>query len=153
MKHFCTILTLLLIGVSFLLSTPTYANKDPLVAGILGIVIPGSGHLYTGEYAKGVILFPTTLGSAAAGVFLFSESVDVDTFSISSGKTYAGAGLLIVAASLWTYSTYDAAASAVRHNRLAFEIITEGQDEFLISKNRTSLAKCGAFTLVYRYQF
>ena len=81
MKHFCIILTILLIGVSFLLPTPTYANKDPLVAGILGIVIPGSGPLYTGEYAKGVILFPTTIGSAAAGVFLFSESIDGDPVS------------------------------------------------------------------------
>lgn len=151
MKHFCTILILLLLSVSLSITTPTYA-KDPLLAGILGMVIPGSGHLYTGEYAKGAILFPTTVGSVAGGIFLTFDAADFDTFTISSGKSYAGLGLMIVGAALWYYSAYDAIGSAIRHNRLAFEIITESQDE-LISRHHPSPAKSRAFALVYRYQF
>jgi hypothetical protein len=84
--------------------------RDPVVARVLGIVIPGAGHLYAGEGAKGAgLLAVGTLG----GAFLLSQlpcggDDPCDTPMLAFG------GLAYLAAAI--YSIADAAPAARRAN-------------------------------------
>ena len=92
--------------------------RDPDVGRILGIVIPGAGHLYAGEAAKGVGLL--TVGGLGAA-FLISQlpcggsgQEPCDTPMLAFG------GLAYLAAEL--YSIFDAAPAARRANVIRPEL-------------------------------
>lgn len=92
-------------GAPVLASLPraeSHEDKSPLLAGTLGFVIPGLGHLYAGEPGRGALTFLTYLGSAVL---------------IAEGPEGAdGVGGLFFLGS-WAFGAVDGALAAYRHNR------------------------------------
>ncbi|MGH7713095.1 MAG: hypothetical protein ACREOG_17525 [Gemmatimonadaceae bacterium] len=62
--------------------------KDPTTALVLEIVVPGGGHLYSGETAKGVLLLGGSVGAATAGFLTTWASRDhcESTFMMMQGN-------------------------------------------------------------------
>ena len=100
--------------------------RDPRVASYWSI-LPGGGHLYSGEYDKGVVLLGGSIGLLAAGHHASREqcasstSVDPVTDSLSvlrvCQRHRRWFALSIVAASgLWLAGIFDAPDSAHRAN-------------------------------------
>ena len=100
--------------------------RDPRAASYWSI-LPGGGHLYSGEYEKGLALLGGSIGLVAAGHYASREqctsltSVDPVTDSLSvlrACQRHRGwLGLSIVAASgLWLAGIFDAPDSAHRAN-------------------------------------
>ena len=80
--------------------------KDPGIATIISVVVPGGGQMYAGETKRGAML----LGVGMGGVLLGS-ALTVET----------GSGLPVMAGSLlylgtWIYGIMDASDSAARMN-------------------------------------
>lgn len=72
-------------------------QRSPLLAWILGWLLPGAGHLYAGERARGIVLAGALVGCFAAGVLLGGRS------TVTTGRPeflvlQAGAGLPAAAA-------------------------------------------------------
>ena len=44
--------------------------KDPIVAAVLGWLVPGLGHIYQGRTRKGVLFMVTILGTFFYGLFI-----------------------------------------------------------------------------------
>ncbi|HKW45817.1 MAG TPA: hypothetical protein VJN70_00170 [Gemmatimonadaceae bacterium] len=100
----------------------TLPVKDPQLATILGVIIPGGGQLYTARYGKGLALL---LGSAA-GVAI---AVDANHSRCTVGKTCNRGAVEAVgigsAAVLWAFGWATAAHDArlfntQRLNRTSF---------------------------------
>lgn len=96
------------------------SKKEPAVAFLLSLIVPGAGQFYNGENGKGALL----LGTAAVGLTLFfafeplyDEKYNPETFEWedtgSPEIAYPGLGLAI-AAGLW--SMIDAPMNASRIN-------------------------------------
>jgi TM2 domain-containing membrane protein YozV len=88
--------------------------KDPAIARILGI-LPGAGHMYAGEVARGLLYFSGTTGILLVGGYIsfgecFSDSID------RSDCQRAEAVTLIAAGGLWVWSIVDAGRAARRTN-------------------------------------
>ena len=49
---------------------PLYRN--PKRALILGSIIPGGGHIYAGEYWRGILTYEATVGGIGVGVMVFT---------------------------------------------------------------------------------
>lgn len=100
--------------------------RDPLAASYWSI-IPGGGHLYSGEYEKGVALLGGSIGLLAGGHYASREqctlfdSIDPSTNMLTvirACERHRGwFALSIVAASgLWLAGIFDAPDSAHRAN-------------------------------------
>ena len=105
------------------------ARKDPGVATLVAVAVPGGGQMYAGEVGKGLGLF---FGSAAAvgvgaGFSAREKCLTLVTPDPFGGRfttreceggdwrpLYVGAGL---AAVVWLYGVVDAAPAARRFNR------------------------------------
>ena len=100
-------------------AAPIVQYRNPAVARALSIV-PGLGYLYTGEYLRGYGTGLLSIGGPAFGVFFVASPCGILVSECSSGHklTSQGVGLLMIAASVWTYasSIHDAARSAERAN-------------------------------------
>ena len=81
-------------------------QKSPALAAMLAVV-PGLGHLYVGEYRKGLAFM------GAAGVLEFA-GFDLDLTAIGA---VAGVPMELGGVGLWLFSIFDAYHSAKRHNQ------------------------------------
>lgn len=94
-------------------------RKMVLFPGLISILVPGSGHLYTGEYLKGGLVLAATIGSLA---LLGSGSQET-----RNGKTETapqGWIGLVCYIGLIAYGALDAEFSAMRYNRRLLEKMT-----------------------------
>lgn len=103
-------------GIGFKLRSPTTARTLA--------IIPGAGHIYTGEGARGVRTLFATIGGLTLGSWLIQmdgcglQWSGCDATSRSQVPyQVAGGGLIVVSVYLWVSSYRDAPASAVRANQ------------------------------------
>jgi hypothetical protein len=87
--------------------------KDPTTSLLISVVVPGGGHLYSGETKKGAIILGTAIGGPIIGA-------TIAVGSASNGSTSGiGAGLLLgygAALGAWVYGMVDSGNAARRHN-------------------------------------
>ena len=102
--------------------TPLYRN--PKRALILGSVIPGAGHIYSGEYWQGFLNYEVTVAAIGGGVMVFIWDRCMFSF-LSTTPCKSGAqwphqvlGVALVGAGIWEWisSARDAAHAAERAN-------------------------------------
>lgn len=82
--------------------------KEPGIAILIAVLVPGGGHLYTGEVGKGLTLLAVGYGGIAAG----------DVIGISSGNAAPIAVGALAYLGAWIYGIADAGPSANRVNAL-----------------------------------
>lgn len=93
-------------------------RKSETTATILGLILPGAGHLYAGETGRGLLLMGTTGLAFAYG---FSDGqckrpyTDVRTCELDKNETLAGISL-VAALGLYAYSVWDAPRAVKRAN-------------------------------------
>lgn len=96
--------------------------RDPRIATALGILHPGLGHYYAGEYEKGFRIEAITLGSTVAGLALaFPPSLTDPRSESRTRRELANAGVVVAAlvgATAWVYGAIDAPHAARRENQL-----------------------------------
>jgi hypothetical protein len=102
--------------------TPLYRN--PKKALILGSIIPGAGHIYSGEYWRGFWTYEASIGGIGGGVLTFL--VNRCTFSFLSTTNcdpgpqwpHQALGVAMVGIGIWTWlsSARDAPHAAERAN-------------------------------------
>jgi hypothetical protein len=81
------------------------AHKDPLVATLVGVVLPGGGQLYTERYGKAAVV----LGGTAAAAAIAIEAGRNSNWSIQS----VGIATAVV---IWGYGWVTAGSDARRRN-------------------------------------
>jgi hypothetical protein len=90
-----------------------FSHRDPQLATVLGVLVPGGGQIYATRYGKGLVL----LGGAAVGVGL---AIDANQNACPHGGTcgydVVKAGGIIGAAILWGIGWWTAAADARLYN-------------------------------------
>ena len=101
--------------------TPLY--RSPKRALILGSVIPGAGHIYSGEYLRGFWDYETTVGLIGGGVMVFYFDKCalnfLDTICKSGPRwPYQVVGVASVGIGIWEWisSARDAPHAAERAN-------------------------------------
>jgi hypothetical protein len=96
--------------------------RDPHRARVLGSIIPGAGHIYAGEYLRGIGTYETTVLTIGMGVMVYY--LDNCTFALFQSCKPEPAwphqllGIAGVGAGLWTWisSARDASRAAERAN-------------------------------------
>jgi hypothetical protein len=99
-------------------------HRDPGTAQVLGIVLPGWGHLYAGEYVRWYFTQVGVVAGLAVGAMsLESEGCALALFDASSctrgrrrSHKIVGAAMLGMAAWTWISSARDAPRAAERAN-------------------------------------
>ena len=108
---------------SALVATPTL-YRDPHLAQVLGIVLPGSGHFYAGEYLRGYGTWVVTVTGIAMGPVIYNLDRCAFAF-LSASECKPGPkwpsrllGVFLVGSGLWTWisSARDAPHAAERAN-------------------------------------
>lgn len=100
-------------------TAPPYGYKDPGTSTLISVLVPGGGHLYSGETRKGATLLGVGLGGLVVGVAMTTSSVSAscDSFSCSDDTNYAPMALGYLAYfGTWIYGIVDAGDSAHRMN-------------------------------------
>jgi hypothetical protein len=108
------------------ISAPAYAQtlpapgyKDPGTSMLLGVVVPGGGHMYSGETGKGLVLLGVGLGGIVLGTAMTTSSIGASCsgYSCQDDTNYVpmAAGYLAFLGS-WIYGIVDADDSAHRMN-------------------------------------
>jgi hypothetical protein len=96
-------------------SPPAAGDKSPMAARIIGIV-PGAGHMYAGETARGFAYMGGTIGVAVLGTMMLAagciSSLGEETCDTSGAENVVTAAILGV----WGWSIYDAGRAAQRTN-------------------------------------
>lgn len=91
--------------------------KDPNTSQLLGVVIIGGGHFYSGEAGTGAILLGSAILAPVIGAAIATNNVDnsLQTGNTSSvtGPVYAGIAVTLGA---WIYSIVDSPKAARRTN-------------------------------------
>ena len=80
------------------------SRRSPVIAGTLGFLVPGGGHVYAGEPRRGLLV----LGLTTVGAF----------FALTDGMPHTAStigSLLFVGG--WSFSIIDGVLAAGRHNR------------------------------------
>ena len=91
--------------------------RSPATARVLGMLLPGAGHIYAGEYATGVRSYYGTVCGIGGGALAFvvggmaSEAHDTGWPLQVSGVLLVGLGLRV-----WIRSSLDAPRAAARAN-------------------------------------
>ncbi|HEX6038948.1 hypothetical protein [Longimicrobium sp.] len=112
MKNLCMRLSLIIAAAAVLCARPATAQqqapgyKDPGIATIISVVVPGGGQMYAGETKRGAML----LGIGMGGVILGSA---MSVESTSAAPMLAGSLLYL---GTWVYGIMDASDSANRMN-------------------------------------
>jgi hypothetical protein len=100
------------------LVTPVYRN--PKRALILGSVIPGAGHIYSGEYWHGFLAYETTVAGiiGGVGVSILGECAFVLYRACSTGPQWRALGVGMVGVGIWAWisSARDSPHAAERAN-------------------------------------
>ncbi|HEU0302715.1 MAG TPA: hypothetical protein VFR37_24855 [Longimicrobium sp.] len=100
---------------------PQPGYKDPGTAMLVGVLVPGGGHMYAGETQKGLMLLGVGLGGLVLGTAMTSSSAgiscDEDVISCEDDTNYLpmAVGYLAWLGS-WIYGIVDADDSAHRMN-------------------------------------
>jgi len=90
---------------------PLRSRKEPGVACLISVFLPGGGQFYNGEITKGAIM----LGAATAGSLMIFSTIDgINGDTESDGTAQAGAFIFLGA---WLWSLIDAPISASKINR------------------------------------
>lgn len=95
------------------------AAKDPGTATLIAVLVPGGGHMYSGETSRGLLLFGVGVGGIIVGTAatLSSSSISCGQFSCSDDTNYLpvmlGYGAYLGS---WIYGIIDASNSAHRMN-------------------------------------
>jgi hypothetical protein len=105
-------------------SKPPGLYRNPNRARVFGILIPGAGHIYAGEYLRGILAYEGTVGGIGSGVLIFM--VNKCTFAFFSPTTcnpgrewpHQALGIAIVGMGIWEWvsSARDAPHAAERAN-------------------------------------
>jgi hypothetical protein len=105
--------------------TATFHQKSGTAATVLSVLVPGAGHIYTGETGKGLALLGIGVGGFTFGAYMWQRNVvddmddcdDIGCALTSSTKhsAWAYAGMLAFVGS-WVYGVADAGSSANRMN-------------------------------------
>jgi hypothetical protein len=100
-------------------------HKSATAATVLSVLVPGAGHLYTGETGKGLALLGIGVGGFAFGAYMWQRNVvddlvecptfDCAVTSTSNNSAWAYAGMLAYLGT-WVYGVADAGSSAHRMN-------------------------------------
>ena len=98
--------------------------RDPHRAQALGIILPGAGHFYAGEYLKGYSTWVATIGGISLGPLIYnSDSCTLRLFDFRECKPgarwpYQAVGALMVASGIWQWisTARDAPHAAERAN-------------------------------------
>lgn len=94
--------------------------RDPVVARVLGSVIPGAGHVYSGEYWNGIRYYYGTVGLLGTGAFVYVlDECTFDTPCVSAPAwphQVAGIAIMAVGVAFWVRSAIDAGHAAERAN-------------------------------------
>jgi hypothetical protein len=98
--------------------------RNPHRARVFGTLIPGAGHIYAGEYLRGILAYEGTVGGIGSGVLIFM--VNKCTFAFFSPTTcnpgrewpHQALGIAIVGMGIWEWvsSARDAPHAAERAN-------------------------------------
>lgn len=127
MKNLFQRLTWIAVAAILMCARPVTAQqqpvgyKDPGTATIMSVIIPGGGHLYSGETKKGAMILGVGVGGLVLGSALTVGSADIDCdyddFECEDNTSYlpAAAGYLLYLGS-WVYGIMDASNSADRMN-------------------------------------
>ena len=90
--------------------------RSPRAAQIFGTVVPGAGHIYAGEYAKGVGYFYGTVCDIGLGSMAFA----VSGLSPGNGPAWplqvSGALIVGLGVAIWVRGSLDAPRAAARSN-------------------------------------
>ena len=98
--------------------------RDPHRAQVLGIILPGAGHFYAGEYLRGYSTWVVTIFGISVGPFIYnSDSCTLRMFDFSECKPgakwpYQVVGALMVGSGIWQWisTARDAPHAAERAN-------------------------------------
>lgn len=90
--------------------------RRPAAAQFLGTVVPGAGHIYSGEYVKGIRYYYGTVSGIGGGALLYavggmSPRKSGDWFLKGAGVAMVGFGI-----GVWVTSWLDAPRAAARAN-------------------------------------
>jgi hypothetical protein len=105
-------------------STASAGSKSPAVAGLMSVILPGAGHLYTQQTTKGLTLMGTYAGAAAL-VFAYGpwtwekpSSGDFAEFNTGTSTTtkIIWYGAVATAGGVLIYSVIDAIGTAKKLN-------------------------------------
>jgi hypothetical protein len=105
-------------------STVVRPYRNPHRARILGALIPGAGHIYSGEYLRGFTAYEGTVGGIGGGILVFM--INKCTFSFLSASScdpgpewpHRALGVAIAGMGVWAWisSARDAPHAAERAN-------------------------------------
>lgn len=97
--------------------------KDPGVAAVFGLIIPGAGQFYSERPVKGALVLAGYAGSVIAGLTVYQRSLDdctttpppnpVFSCNVKYGALWAGG---LGAAVFWLGGAISAVGDAHRHN-------------------------------------
>ena len=51
--------------------TPPHQYRSPQKARVLGSLFPGAGHIYAGEYARGYLIYLSTIAGIGGGIMVY----------------------------------------------------------------------------------
>lgn len=112
MNTFYRFLSLVAVAAALLFTRPAAAQarpsgyKDPGIATIASVVVPGGGQMYSGEVKKGVMILGIGMAGVIVGTAMTMESTSAAP-ALAGWLVYLGA---------WGYGIMDASDSAERMN-------------------------------------
>src|SRR4051812_5110845 len=113
--------------------------KDPELATILGVVLPGGGQFYAGRTGKGALLLAGSVGSALVAVNTSHNTCDFGTSWTACGSAGAEAVAMFAAVGFWAYGWLTAGRDARLHNEERLNG-TSSLSPFLERRNGRTLA-------------
>jgi TM2 domain-containing membrane protein YozV len=91
---------------------PIKSRKEPALACVMSILLPGLGQFYNGEAAKGAIM----LGASVFGVVLMASAINDELWTSQDSDAKGTFGAMIFLGA-WLWSVIDAPISASKINR------------------------------------
>lgn len=117
------------------------AYKDPQLATVWGLVVPGGGQMYAGRGVKGAQLFAGSAGALTVGYLMSSRSCtwigDSDSCSADRRQSFVIAGS--IGALLWIYGLATAADDAHDFNARA-RALSQARLQPMITRSGVGLA-------------
>lgn len=132
-------------------------DRDPKVAAVLGSIVPGSGHLYAGEYLHGVLYYEGTVAPIGAG-YLVTIWPDCPPFSADPcdsrpawPRQLFGAAMIATGIGVWVWSAIDA-PRAVRRREVARGVVSSGDRRGLRWAPVVGMASAGPTRMLVGFQ-
>ena len=88
--------------------THSAGYKDPGIATLVSVLIPGGGQLYSGETRKGLTLLGVGVGAPTLGLMVAMSSPNTSVAPLALAS--------VAALGAWVYGIADASSSAQRMN-------------------------------------